>query len=79
MRFRNYLAEQYKKEDEIDHSVGVIILKKIGDFVKKGDVIAKVHYNSADFINLSLDLIFGAVKISGNKAEKREVIVGIRN
>ena len=32
-------------DDEIDYSVGLILHKKIGDFVKKGDVLVEVHTN----------------------------------
>lgn len=33
-------------DDEIDYSVGLILHKKIGDFVKKGDVLVEVHTNT---------------------------------
>lgn len=32
-----------KKEDEIDYAVGVVLKRKIGDEVTKGDLIAEVH------------------------------------
>ncbi|MCD7839576.1 MAG: pyrimidine-nucleoside phosphorylase [Erysipelotrichaceae bacterium] len=34
------------KEDSIDHSVGLVLYKKIGDYVKKDDVLVKVHTNT---------------------------------
>ncbi len=34
------------KEDSIDHSVGLVLSKKIGDFVKKDDVLVKVYTNT---------------------------------
>lgn len=34
-----------KKKDAIDHSAGIILTKKTGDSVKKGDVIAVLHTN----------------------------------
>lgn len=33
------------KDDDIDPSVGIVLQKKIGDQVKKGDVLAKVYLN----------------------------------
>ncbi len=33
------------KESEIDLSVGLILKKKVGDFVKKGEVLAVIHAN----------------------------------
>jgi len=34
------------KEDSIDHSVGLVLQKKIGDYVKKDDVLVKVYTNT---------------------------------
>ncbi len=39
-------AGRTKKEDNIDMSVGVILNKKVGDTVKKGDLLATVYSNS---------------------------------
>ena len=36
------------KESEIDLSVGIILHKKVGDYVKKGEVIAEIHANSSE-------------------------------
>lgn len=33
------------KEDVIDYSVGVVLNKKVGDVVSKGDVLARIYYN----------------------------------
>jgi thymidine phosphorylase len=35
-----------KKEDRIDHSVGLEFHKRIGDRVEKGEPLATIHYNS---------------------------------
>ena len=35
-----------KKEDPIDHAVGLVLRKKVGDAVKKGDSLCTVHYNA---------------------------------
>lgn len=37
-----------KKEDSIDHSVGIEVLKKIGDKVEKGDILMYIHANNDD-------------------------------
>ncbi|MBF0780089.1 MULTISPECIES: pyrimidine-nucleoside phosphorylase [unclassified Granulicatella] len=41
-------AGRATKESEIDLSVGVSVLKKVGDAVKSGDVLAKIHTNRTD-------------------------------
>src|SRR5260370_15870158 len=35
-----------KKEDKIDHGVGLEFHKRIGDGVEKGEPLATIHYNS---------------------------------
>ena len=38
-------AGRMKKEDTIDPSVGIVLKKRLGDFVKKGEVLAEFHVN----------------------------------
>ena len=42
---------------EIDYSVGLILHKKIGDFVKKGDVLVEVHTNTGLSKELQKDIL----------------------
>ena len=37
-----------KKEDEIDYDVGIILNKKVGDYVKKGDLLCTIFANSKE-------------------------------
>ncbi len=46
-----------KKEDDIDHSVGVEVLKKGGDKVSRGDVIFKIYYNDEDKLKESINYL----------------------
>ena len=70
-------AGRATKEDEIDHSVGVLVLKKVGDFVKKGDVIAEICYNNSKDVEKSANMILGAYKFSSEKVEKPKIIFEI--
>ena len=70
-------AGRATKEDVIDHSVGVLVLKKVGDFVKKGDVIAKICYNSNKDAEKSKEMILEAYKFSSEKVEKPKIIFEI--
>ena len=53
-------AGRTKKEDNIDMSVGVILNKKVGDTVKKGDLLATVYSNSilSKDINQLLGIVY---------------------
>lgn len=44
-------------DDEIDYSVGLILHKKIGDFVKKEDVLVEVHTNTGLSKELQKDIL----------------------
>ncbi len=35
------------KDDDIDPNVGVVLNKKVGDFVKKGDLLCELYCNKA--------------------------------
>ena len=41
-------AGRIKKEDKIDKTVGIVLEKKVGNEVKKGDVLAYIHANGKE-------------------------------
>jgi len=62
------------KDDTIDHSVGVEIVKNIGDYVSANDVIAKIYVGSK---NIDMNDVLKAFIIEDNKKEKEPIIYGI--
>jgi pyrimidine-nucleoside phosphorylase len=52
-----------KKEDSIDHAVGLEFHKRIGDPVKKGEPLATIHYNSPAKLAEARGLIAGSYHI----------------
>jgi pyrimidine-nucleoside phosphorylase len=52
-----------KKEDAIDHAVGLEFSKRIGDRVKKGEPLATIHYNSDAKLAEAKSLIAGSYQI----------------
>lgn len=57
------------KEDIIDHAVGLIIEKKIGDEVKKGEPIAIIHANDKNKLEAAKEKLLSAYSI-GARPEK---------
>ena len=55
-------AGRETKEDNINHAVGIILSKKIGDYVETGDVIATLYYDGDEKLESSLELLNGAYK-----------------
>ncbi|MCR5330472.1 MAG: pyrimidine-nucleoside phosphorylase [Lachnospiraceae bacterium] len=57
------------KDDIIDHAVGLIIEKKIGDPVKKGEPLAYIHANDKAKLEAAKEKLIGAYTI-GDMPEK---------
>ena len=53
-------AGRVDKQDTIDFSVGIKLMKKLGEKVEKGDVLAELYYNK-DFETPKVDTIFEIV------------------
>lgn len=69
-------AGRATKEDEIDHSVGIILNKKIGDKLETGDVIAKLYGNGKN-IDLAIDMINKAIIVENRPIEKQQLIIAV--
>ena len=65
------------KDDVIDLSVGVVLSKKIGDKVSKGDVIARIYCDNAEKTKEAETMIKDAYTFSQEFVEKNVLIKGI--
>lgn len=72
-------AGRATKEDEINHAVGLILEKKIGDKVEAGEVLAKVYYDSDEHLDSSFRLLDGAYGYSEAKVEAGSVVKEIHS
>ncbi len=64
-----------KKEDSIDHAVGLEFHKRIGDRIEKGEPLATIHYNSGAKLEEAKSLITSSYQIGdAGPAEKRPLI-----
>ncbi len=67
-------AGRKTKEDEIDFKAGIIFNKKIGDLVKKGEIIAELHTSSeAKYKNVKSDF-YNYLEFSSQKILPPELI-----
>ena len=73
----NLGAGRVRKEDVIDNQVGLIINKKIGDEVQKGEIIGIIHSNDEEKMKEAIDKFGKCFSISENFVEKPKVILGI--
>jgi pyrimidine-nucleoside phosphorylase len=64
-----------KKEDLIDPAVGLVLHKKVGDSIRKGEAICTVHYNSDSRLSSAQNLLQQAYRVAEKApAEKRPLI-----
>ena len=70
-------AGRATKEDEIDHAVGIRILKKVGDEVEKGEKLAEIYYNGNKNVEDSKKMLLDAYIITEVKSEKSKTILEI--
>lgn len=67
-------AGRATKEDIIDHSVGVLLRKKVGDFVDEGEILAIIQHNGKN-LEESIEFLDKAYQISKTEIEKNKVII----
>ncbi len=67
-------AGRERIEDRIDTAVGIVVDKKAGDKVKKGERLAALHYNSEEKMAEAYKKLQAAYLISRKKPNKRRLI-----
>ena len=70
-------AGRETKEDELDLSAGIILKKKVGDFVNEGDTLAELHFNRENKLEEATRRFKNAYIISEEKPELKKLIYGV--
>ena len=60
-------AGRKTKSDSINYKAGIILFKKIGDFVNKGEAICELHSDSKNNIQLAKEMIINSISFSRKK------------
>lgn len=69
-------AGRENKDDDVDLGVGVEVLKKTGDYVKKGETIAYLYTNGKNTQN-AYDKVLNAYKFTSKFVNKLPLILGV--
>lgn len=67
-------AGRTTQKSTIDLSVGIVLHKKIGDAVKKGEIIATIHANRAEDVEVAQQKILSTIRISQDKIQPPKLI-----
>ena len=70
-------AGRVKKEDLIDPAVGFVMEKRIGDFVKKGDILCTLHAKSLESAGEAENKILSALTFSKEKAPRARLLYAL--
>ena len=62
-------AGRKKKGDSIEHSVGIVVHRKVGDSIKKGECLYTIHANDEDKLIESRKFLEAAVEIKKGKVD----------
>ena len=69
-------AGRENKEDDVDHAVGVVMNKKVGDYVKVGEPLAYLHTNGKGTKD-AYDKVLNAFEIVDERVEENKLILGV--
>lgn len=67
-------AGRLTKDSLIDHTAGIVLCKKVGDQVQKGDVIAVLYASEEELFAASEKKLIRAVEIHADRPEKMPLI-----
>ena len=67
-------AGRKTKADKIDPKAGIVFKVKLGDKVKKGQIVAEFYSQSMDKINKAKGLVLGAITVSKQKTTKPKLV-----
>ena len=70
-------AGRATKADSIDHAVGIIINKKVGDFVKEGETIFEIHARQQKDCDAAMPALVSAIHITKDPARQLRLFDGV--
>ena len=70
-------AGRNKKEDEIDYKAGVILYKKVGDFINEGEKIATIYSSNESLLKDAKQEFLSAVTLSQTKNLVKDKVIKI--
>jgi pyrimidine-nucleoside phosphorylase len=70
-------AGRLKKGDRIDHSVGIVVYRKVGDKIEKGQPLFAVHANDRSKLDAARERVLAAHIWSGKKVKSLPLFYGV--
>lgn len=70
-------AGRQKVDDSIDHSAGIILNKKVGDYVKQGEQIAMFYCNNEDHLKEAEEVFLSGLEVGIEAPVKKGIILEV--
>lgn len=70
-------AGRMRKEDSIDPSAGIVLSKKTGDYVCKGEILATLYASDKSFFEAACERFNSSVTFGDEKSERNSVLFEI--
>lgn len=70
-------AGRLTKDSVIDPAVGIVLKKKVGDYVNKGESLAQIHAADMETAKTAETLVYDCYKYSHTAPEGRKIVKGI--
>ena len=67
-------AGRETKEDSIDYTAGIVLKKKTGDRISKGEVLAYLYTNQEEKIQPAMEQFLKALKVEDQKPEAEKLV-----
>ncbi len=67
-------AGRYTAEDVIDFAAGITVEKKVGDYVKEGDVLLYLHTNRLESLAEAKEILANAYTISDSECKRAPIV-----
>lgn len=70
-------AGRQSKTDSIDYGAGIILKKKVGDRIEKGEIIAELYTNNESSFSAAEKMLLDAYDLSENRIPKPQLVLDI--
>jgi len=68
-------AGRAKADDLIDHKVGIIVLKKVGQLVRKGEPVFEVRGNDLERMRMAIEMLKTSFELTSKEPTESQPLV----
>jgi pyrimidine-nucleoside phosphorylase len=70
-------AGRVRKDEAIDHAVGIVCIRKRGDRVERGDALAEIHARTDEAANAAADRVLAAYELGESPPDDRPILLDL--